>query len=251
MSNYGIKVSEPGYDVFTAAEKNLALKSGMTLLKVYDEGQINIASQSQTVNHSLGYAPQYLAWVFNDLVFDKPFGDQNIYLLTGLSNVGYGYVTTTQLVLNAAAGLDLKAYYYIFYEQLNTGSNPPYTPTNDYGIKVSKDSIDVKEADILDQTFNSEKNSIKIADKGSETYTVNTSQNDIIAHGLDFVPGYLLYFEVNGSGKWWSVFEVDTLSGKGAYVNAYTNETYLIVEARAASSCSIKIKYYLFANPGN
>lgn len=241
--DYGIKVSEEGYDVKTAGDKNLSLKTGFSLLNVFDEGSITGASPLETISHDLGYEPQFLAWI-DDGAGVKADGSG---LITGIDTFAYGSVNSSDLLISTENGGDIK--YYIFYEPLTTGTAPALTSTNDYGIKVSKEGYDVKTANILQLTFHSEKNSIKIALSGDSSNTVNTSYNFSISHGLNIVPGYLLFFEVDNSGKWWSENETDTLSGKSVKLNSWTTSTSLVARATSSSSCTVKIKYYILADP--
>lgn len=243
MTDYGIKVSEEGHDVFTAEDKNLSLKSGMTLVKVYEEATVDLDGTGYAqITHSLGYEPQFLAWSLASAGIKMGGAG----LMTGADDFGTAFITTT--ALNLYGEISSTARYYIFYEQLSTGSDPGYNPTNDYGIKVSKDGVNVNTANILEQTFNSEKNCLKIAIDDSDSNTVNTSYNFLITHGLEVVPGYLVYFEVDGDGNWYSENETDTTSGKGVTVQAWTDDTRLQISCTSSASCTVKVRYMIFAD---
>lgn len=122
MADYGIKVSEDGYDAKTAADLNLLLKSSFTLLKVKQSGTVSLSGGAATITHSLGYVPQFIC-----------FGLSDEYILTNMSNLYWypfsffvgdwlkAYATTTTVVLEAgsAHGTSItSAYYYIFHEAM-------------------------------------------------------------------------------------------------------------------------------------
>lgn len=110
MADYGIKVAYPGYDVATANDRQLSLKSGYTLLKVFASGTVNLSSGWNEVTHSLGYVPQYL-------VFTKNTNDSNkVYLGTASRLHALARADTSKLYIKQM-GTSSVAYYYIFYEQ--------------------------------------------------------------------------------------------------------------------------------------
>jgi len=97
-----------------------------------------------------------------------------------------------------------------------------------YGIKVSEPGYDVLTAGITNQIFNSEKNCIKLATQGTVSRTLNPTDNSVvgIAHGFDFTPGFLCWFEVDDSGNWYHQYD-DT--GSFAYCYCYSTATNLIL----------------------
>jgi hypothetical protein len=114
MADYGVKVSEDGYDVKTATDQNLSLKSGLDLIKMSKQGSVNLSYGLNYVYHNLGYAPQYL--VFVGTSSDASF------LATYESNNFTAYVETfvdseKLVILNPDPSYYQSAYYYIFYQQ--------------------------------------------------------------------------------------------------------------------------------------
>lgn len=243
MLSVGIKVSEQGHDVKTAEDKNLSLKTGFSLLNVLKEGSLTSGSGTETVSHGLGYEPQFLAWVFEN----GGVKDQGTGLATGLDDFGTAFIDDSDLNIFTDPGDGIR--YYIFYEPLDTGTASGISKEITYGIKVSKDGFDVKNANILQQTFNSEKNSMKIFTNDTDSHTVNTSYNFLIPHNLSTNPGYLLFFEIDNSGYWFSENMTDTLSGKNVNVSSWTTDTFLVVSCNSDSSCTVKLKYYILADP--
>jgi len=244
MADYGMKVSEEGHDVFTAQDKNLSLKSGFTLLKVFDSGILTLSSGWNEVDHNLGYVPHFLVYTK-----DTTPSPDAIFLATGDLGIAIARADTSKLYIKQDDASQTEAYYYIFYEPTDTGTAPAVVSTSDFGIKISKDGFDVKTANILQQTFNSEKNTLKIVTDGEDSSTANGSRTLTIAHGLSVTPAYFVFYEVNNDGNWFSNFTESHLSG--AIVEARTNDTNLIIDITTTSSQTVKVKYYILADPGN
>lgn len=110
MADYGIKVSVPGEDVKTASDRNLSLKSDLKLLKVHTSATGQSITSDKTVNHGLGYVPQFVAFV-ND--------GTNTYFCTGHTSYGVARTDSSNLYIkDEAGGSDASSTsYYIFYEQ--------------------------------------------------------------------------------------------------------------------------------------
>ena len=230
--DYGFKVSEEGFDVKTAADKNLSMKTGFTLLKVKASGAATMDANPKTVAHGLTYEPQFLAWaIYPD--YPDYEGLDTVLLMTGNYDAGAAYVDTTNLNLQPSSGQGTTsdATYYIFYEPTNTGTAPSITTTSNYGIKVTKDGADISSANIFDQTFNSEKNCLKISEVETTVSTGSTDIDITVAHGLSVIPGYLVYFKV-GSGKWYSCWEKEDVSGADVQVGAISETTNIYLQIR-------------------
>jgi hypothetical protein len=239
---YGIKVSEPGYDVNTAGDKNLSLKTGMTLLKVFSSGTTSLSGTWTEITHNLGYVPQFLVYVKDTTPNPDAF-----YLGTADLGTAVARADTSKVYIKQQNANQTEAYYYIFYEPADTGTAPSIVSTNDYGMKVSKDGYSVHTANILQQTFNSEKNSLKIALEGDTSSTANGSRTVTVAHGLSVIPAYFVLYEVENSGRWYPNFTEDDVHG--AIVKAWTDDTNLNVQITTTSSQTVKIKYYILIDP--
>jgi hypothetical protein len=248
MTNYGMAVSEPGFDVKTADDKNLSLKTGFTLLKVYSQGSmaVNGTQFTNTVSHNLGYIPQYLSYVKSS---------NTAYLAKGYFGaidlpVAIAKVGTANLSLYNTGGTSLTAFNYIFYEPVDTGTAPSIVSTNNYGIKISKDGVDIGTANILQQTFNSEKNSLKIISDGTTATTANGARDITVAHGMNFIPGFLTFYEVDNSGTWLFDATREDLSGKGVSIDAQSDGTNLTMSVFSSGTATVKLHYYILADPG-
>ena len=119
-----------------------------------------------------------------------------------------------------------------------------------FGIVVSRDGYDVNTATILQQEFNSQHNSLKIALEGLSTESaVNGSRNVQINHGLGIAPSFLCWMEVDSSGYWFPQYIYEKTSGKNCIVNASSTSTSLYLEIETGSSANIKVYYVLFYDP--
>lgn len=67
--DYGIKISKPGFDVKTAADKDLVFSSKFDTFRVHSTGigsfTANGSAQTATIPHSLGYVPAFM--VFSEI----------------------------------------------------------------------------------------------------------------------------------------------------------------------------------------
>ena len=82
MANYGIKISQPGYDVKTAPKERLVFSSQYDTLKLFksgsgtvsvplDVGLFTAGTRTVEITHNLGYKPAF--WVYvNNPVWANP-----------------------------------------------------------------------------------------------------------------------------------------------------------------------------------
>ena len=132
----------------------------------------------------------------------------------------------------------------------------------DYGIKISKSGYDIKTADIKNQIFNSEANSLKIFQSGTSSVTVPElvgfpvfgplSATITISHGLGYIPGFLVFCEFNNDGRWYPPYSLDLFSGyaQGVKARADSSNLYIVFDTHSDSSYVGAIRYYLFVDPG-
>jgi hypothetical protein len=133
---YGLKVSKPGFDVYSTADENLVFNSNNNVFKIVDSGVVDLVvtnpstSATAVYNHNLGYKPAFVA--FADIIgnqYSLPLPTFDIY------GTGSGTVlnfqkaiqadsSTTQLLFSyyAASAQPTTTYkirYYIFKETAN------------------------------------------------------------------------------------------------------------------------------------
>ena len=95
MSNIGIKISQPGFDVKTAADNELEVKSSYPALKIHSTGSGSTTFTSNEgsitlTTHGFIYKPFFLIWVdigsgYQLVSFSTTVGDYNVTYL-GTSN---------------------------------------------------------------------------------------------------------------------------------------------------------------------
>lgn len=107
MSNIGIKISQPGFDVKTAADNELVIKSSYPALKIHSVGSgtesITYADGGEYITlatHNLGYRPFFAVWAdrgdgYQLCTFSGASGDYTIMYM--------GTSTTTTLLFGAKA----------------------------------------------------------------------------------------------------------------------------------------------------
>lgn len=124
----------------------------------------------------------------------------------------------------------------------------------DYGAKVSKSGKDVKTAAVADQIFNSEKTTVKISHTGTVESTLGAGGGSAtweVPHGFSFVPGFLVWYEIDGNGEWYFMY---TSGGFNDYVNCnpYSDATNLTIPLinNGASQHTVKAYYAILADEG-
>jgi len=133
--DYGLKVSQSGYDIASATDKQLVFSSEFNTLKVSSigSGTANPDDVGSTVtveiSHGLGYVPAYT--VFTE-IYNVPGNDNDFYLAPFTYAIGgdasiIAYATSTKLYIRFGADLDGPSannaveYKYVIY--LNKGSD--------------------------------------------------------------------------------------------------------------------------------
>ena len=110
-----------------------------------------------------------------------------------------------------------------------------------YGMKISKDGYDVKDASIKNLILTSEANQWKTHLKGSVTFT-SGSQTVTIAHGLGYTPAFLwLYHSV-----YWTGDDANRYYWGGSSNNS-ADDTYLYVYG---SDIGDIVQYVIFKDFG-
>lgn len=76
MKDYGIKISKPGFDVKTCADKDLVFSSKFDTFRVHSTGigsfTANGALQTATIAHALGYVPAFMLFTEVHAGFGEP-----------------------------------------------------------------------------------------------------------------------------------------------------------------------------------
>lgn len=111
--DFGIKVSQEGFDIDTTDKKNLIFETKSNLLKVFKAGSTTFSGSSfASVTHDLGYVPQFLVYIEDVTTSGR------MRLATAHFDYGLAKADTTKLYFLAPSATGtFKVYYYIFYEQ--------------------------------------------------------------------------------------------------------------------------------------
>lgn len=262
MSNYGLKSSQKGSDVFTAGVSQLRSLSTKNSLKIYKWGTTAQQSLSGdratvTINHGLGYAP--CVWVFANISGSYyPLGNDSI---TG----AFAYADENNLYIeayNAYGKLTVlpPCKYYIFVDkaqEFNSLSNK--TTTGNYGLKASGNEINVEEANEYDLFTSSKFKSLQYFSENIKTETLtlpvmfasygDQSQDEYqyvdINHGLGYPPAFIAWFYTGSVYKEIPYAEYDYVLGSDLITQDYF--TYYQVDA-FCDSTKIRITFKRVAN---
>jgi len=118
---------------------------------------------------------------------------------------------------------------------------------SDYGIKVTTDGYDVSTATVLQQTFNSSVNTLKIADTGMITNTAIGWRIVDFNHGFSYRPGLLFWWDAN-NGQFYLGNTIYNFGQRGVDGTAYN--TKIEFSIYTSTSTTIRIFYVVLADPG-
>lgn len=156
-SDFGVKVSEPGFNVETAADQNLYFSSSWPTLKIDDALSDTMTLQGSPsldiITHNLNYPPFTMVWSH--------------------ANGFYPYyinsINSTTVSINGTAGDVIR--YYIFRNPLNINFLAPNislaqtqqgTNHQDFGIKFTKPGKETTSTDLRDYTIHSGTKSLQV-----------------------------------------------------------------------------------------
>lgn len=162
-SNFGAKVSQTGFDVNTAADKDLLFSSSWPSLKIEKTGTAFISDTTVDVDiytHNLGYPPLFI--IFN-YTSDKTFmiGPRQ------RQTEPRWYVTKNKLGMVGQGSLSLDPFNIRWYicrlpldqpfqaPNIKLSSTASGQSSKDLGIKISKEGKDISSTDLRDFTLHS------------------------------------------------------------------------------------------------
>jgi len=118
--NYGIKISRPGYDVFTANPDELVFSSKYTSLRVRLQGSgtiLDSTGRTITIPHNLGYVPYFLVHATPDPTLSGFYDTGDFFIppivpvVAGACHLErqiYAYADNTNLYIKVGADLGYK-----------------------------------------------------------------------------------------------------------------------------------------------
>lgn len=101
--------------------------------------------------------------------------------------------------------------------------------TLDYGLKVSKPWYDVKTATPAQLVFSSKYPTLRVHTKGSGTITHTGGRTVTIAHGLGYVPMFMVHGNIYGGSNFYQLPYVDSSNVSQAYAYADATNLYIRV----------------------
>lgn len=155
---YGIKVSQLGYDVQTAADQNLLFSSSWPLIKIAFTDSVSIpAGTTKTIPHNLGYPPlffsQCLDVTLTNTSIQTTVDSNNLYITSGAS----GSTTVRYYICRNPLNINYQA---IDNVSVQTADTVTYDPN--FGIKITKPNKDMSSTDLRDYTVHSGTRSIMV-----------------------------------------------------------------------------------------
>jgi len=248
MGDWGLKVSQQGYDVKTCADKEMLLHSSFKHLKIYMEGSFTGKTAGQTVaTHNLGYAPIFcvLAWNSSQSRL-LPTIDED-YL-----NYECPRISSANLIQSSSGNIRTAGYYYIFQEQLNQNYSPvsiqPTTTSQgtqvaDYGMKSSKDTYDVKTAAVKNLIMTSGR---KAASEQAKLHIIHSITTGTYPTGSDPWPITITHNLGYIPMVWWFLKEGEYGDSRWALITSHG-----IVSAPTIDSTKTEINFDFEPLPGN
>lgn len=118
--DYGFKVSPPGTDVNTAADKDLAFTSKAFGIKILSQGTASVTasagSATVTVAHGLSYAPAFIAYPKVSASNSVQINEDNLTDNTTSGMFTQAWSDTTNLNMKITNNGTIVFKYYIFVE---------------------------------------------------------------------------------------------------------------------------------------
>lgn len=226
MGDWGLRISQTGVDAKTAAGTQLQFSSKYSTLKILNEGTTSLTTDGSgngtaSVAHNLGYAPAHYVWLLGTANF--PFLDSGTYgtayapiTQSGglwLANQGAisAYTNSGSLIITAGSAAATTTYNFKYYYLVDLGQaysgTAGITLVDDYGLKVSKDTYDVKSSPEYNMVYSQKYKSLQYYDVLYGTasislplayadplqQTVETGSYIDILHGLGYPPFFLAW----------------------------------------------------------
>lgn len=246
--DYGIKVSQDGYDIETCADYQLLFSSKWPNLKIGLSGAFTISDasiDSTIVTHNLGYDPVF--WVFASGSYLNT-GDNNS-LAIGSGSAQSLRIDSTSLKFfgsELASPGTFSGYYYIFRQNMATtvaANDFSVIPAvavggTTYGFKVTKTGASTSSTDGRDFAIHSSFRSPQI--HMAAQFIMGGSNTQVVNHNLGYVPLYFVYRKIDSSSTWY-MDASDQENGVSA-----DNTTLTIVSAAGST-----FYYIIFKDPFN
>ena len=238
MGDWGLKVSQQGYDVKTCADKEMLLHSSFKHLKIYMEGSFSgVAAGGTIATHNLGYKP---------IFYVHGLSGYNSKIIPGADEDFIHYDsprTNTTTLIQGPGDVRPAGYYYIFQEQVNQSysaveiqptATSQGTQIADYGMKASKATYDVKTAVVKNLIMTSGRKSANEQAKLHIIHSITTGSfpseapwTITVTHSLGYIPMVWWFHTVSGDTTKWQMARLfDSVIGTSLYEITTTNTTF-------------------------
>lgn len=203
MSDFGIKISKPGYDVKTATAQQLQYSSKWSNFKIHSIVSNTVAraaglgTSTGTIDNPLDYAPFFMPFVENTTYEAGYWYEAKSW--NGIVDDG-GATVLESVVYNPSTNkFDLTVQSFTDWDggtftfkvvvlvDVVTGSPGSIDTTGDFGVKASKDGQSIEDADSA-MSFSSKFRNLTVQSSDIAT-TTNAGGNSVtVAHNLGYVP---------------------------------------------------------------
>lgn len=203
MGNIGLKLSQLGYNVKNADDKNLVFSSAWKLLKIIESGVVVPNSTTYTIDtHGLGYVPMTLCFSEADIDYTKQANTSRLFRT---------WTSDTNLELRSGAGggstarlryytfdLDLEENYDAPSVELAEASKESELIERDFGVKLTLPGFDVlTETDWRNFVIHSRTRSPMIHRVVHDS-KAGGGGSFTVPHNLGYVPTFFVYAKLAG-----------------------------------------------------
>lgn len=208
-NDWGVRLSQFGYDVKTAADYQLIFSSSWPLLKIEHQSSFTIPNPAATATytHGLGYPP--LVLLFDNTTYPSlPFS----------AATGTVKIDSTKISINinsANVSTPFTGYLVVFRHSLEQNYQAPiingvqggFTSEHDWGLKISKTGKDVSSTDLRDFVIHSSTRSPMIQNVTWGPLASNGTDFTLVAtHSLNYGPWFLCFLKQSGNAYYESYF---------------------------------------------
>lgn len=206
MGDYGIKVSQNGFDAETCPDYKLLFNSSWPLLKILDSGQFtNASSPSLISSFALDYVPAF--WWYSD----GKVGTEHTSNVSTFGSTFNGQLAISRSALSFRSGFGAKTLtgrFYIFALNIEeaftapsiilpTVAEVPAIADTTYGIRIAKPGKSIDSTDLRDFSVNSNTRSPMVHSVTPGTKDASPS-TITITHNLGYAPMAFVYVKLTG-----------------------------------------------------
>ncbi|OQB05575.1 MAG: hypothetical protein BWY19_00910 [bacterium ADurb.Bin212] len=241
-----INIALSGYNALTDTNPDhfsLKADEDNLLIKEFDRGTVNVAT-TQTITHNLGYVPFFLAYSRQYGGSDYGPVDHNSFDIAY-----YAHMDSNDLTLGNVTGSTEPFTYYIFYDEITSGS-PSFTEEGSIVKVANSGSNALTSTNPNDFIFHSNLNTLKIIKEGTATISAGAFGYNSFNHGAGISnPHAFMGFVQFPDGSISRLSKLTNISKDGNYGVGEATITSTQFTAFFVGAGTYKIKYYIFETP--